>query len=239
MVVGAPQQQIMNQLGEVNNDIFQNQPSILVQQEWAALECCDCEAKNRYRVSIPQNERYEGQPFLYVDEESACCERLCCSTNRSLELRVHSGTTKDDPIVQRMKKPFHCQGCCFCRPKFEVFGSAHQPLGHVEDPCMCCVMDQQVYDANDQLLFTTSGSICQCGMCCPMCADVEFGILKNGQPAGKITKMALTCSEVCLKTNRFKVDFDKLQSPLEKRMAFASAMLLDLEYFETNKNNDS
>jgi hypothetical protein len=100
-------------------------------------------------------------------------------------------------------------------------------------------MDQQIFDKDDNLLLTTYGSICQCGLFCPMCCDVEFDILKNGQEAGKITKMALTCSEACLKTNRFKVDFGTLKSPLEKRMAFASAMLLDLEYFETNKNNDS
>jgi hypothetical protein len=225
----------MDQLGEDKNDIFRNQQSVLVKQEWAALECCDCEAKNRYRISVPRDGRYEGDVFLYVDEESGCLERICCSVNRSLELRVHSGTSKDDPVVQRMKKPFHLQGCCFCRPKFEVFGSASQLLGRVEDPCRICKMDQQVYDAQDNLLFTTYGSICQCGLYCPMCCDVSFDILKDGQEVGKITKMALTCSEACLKTNRFKIDFGTLQ-PMEKRMAFASAMLLDLEYFEKDKN---
>jgi len=100
-------------------------------------------------------------------------------------------------------------------------------------------MDQQIYDNNDTLLFTTYGSICQCGLCCPMCCDVEFDILRNDNSYGKITKMALTCSEVCTKTNRFKIDFDRTMTATEKRLAFASAMLLDLEYFETSKNNDN
>jgi len=238
-VVGAPQQEMMNRLSEDTNDIFKGQPSVLVKQEWAALECCDCEARNRYRISVPKDERYEGDVFLYLDEDSACCERICCSVNRSLTLKLHNGTTKDDPIVQTMKKPFHCQGCCFCRPKFEVFGSASQPIGRIEDPCRCCQMDQQIIDKDDNLLFTTYGSICQCGLYCPMCCDVGFDILKEGNSYGKVTKMALTCSEVCTKTNRFKIDFGGGMTPVEKRLAFASAMLLDLEYFEQSKNSDN
>jgi len=131
--VGAPQQQMMMGAG---GDIFNNASKVMVKQEFALLECFGCEAKNRYRVSIPNGEEEGQNIFLYINEESGCLERICCSTNRSLTLEVHQGATKDGPVVQAMHKPFHLQGCCFCRPNFTVFEGPQggKEIGKVEDP---------------------------------------------------------------------------------------------------------
>merc|ERR1712032_985872 len=104
-------------MGADGEDLFKSAKSVLIKQEWAAIEACSCEAKNRYRVSVPQGGgTEEGEVFLYVDEDSGCLERICCSVNRSLTLRVHEGNSKDGTIKQSMYKPFHIQGCCCCRP---------------------------------------------------------------------------------------------------------------------------
>mmetsp|Transcript_57385 Transcript_57385/g.158855 ORF Transcript_57385/g.158855 Transcript_57385/m.158855 type:complete len:245 (-) Transcript_57385:103-837(-) len=235
-VIGAPLQQNMVD-EQAAQDVFKGYNRIMIKQEWAAIELCDIEAKQRYRVSVPDGNK-EGAPFLYVTEESNCCERICCSTNRSLTLKLHNGASKDYPVVQKMKKPFSCQGCCCMRPSFEVFGPGEdEKIGKIEDPCRCCVMDQQIFDASDNLIYTTNGSICQCGMCCPLCASVDFEVRKDGQAVGAIRKNALTCADACVKTNSFTVDFGGVTEPNHKRMIFAAAMLLDLEYFEANKNN--
>lgn len=236
-VIGAPGQQVM---GNVGGDIFGGASEILIKQEWAAIELCDIEAKQRYRVSVPSGpNKEEGVPFLYITEESGCLERVCCSVNRSLTLRVHNGPNKEAPIIQRMHKPFSCQGCCFMRPAFRVTGAGGEGdfIGEIEDPCRCCTMDQQVFGPSKNLMFTTAGSVLQCGMCCPLCAEVRFDVTKNGSQVAYISKLPLTCAEACVKTNRFLVAFDKIEDPNEKRMMLSSAMLLDLEYFETNKNN--
>mmetsp|Transcript_142861 Transcript_142861/g.252230 ORF Transcript_142861/g.252230 Transcript_142861/m.252230 type:complete len:236 (-) Transcript_142861:51-758(-) len=234
--MSAPGQQSMG-----GDDIFRGQDKVMVKQEFAVLECCGCEAKNRYRVTVPNGEEEGPEVFLYVDESSGCLERICCSVNRSLTLNVHQGSTKEGQTVLSMHKPFHCQGCCFMRPMFLVYdgpeGSAG--IGKIEDPCRCCQMDQQIYDNKDTLLYTTYGSICQLGMCCPCCASVDFQVKKDGTDVGLISKRPMTCGECLKKTNRFVIDFPKEAGPQEKKLVFAAAMLADLEYFEQNKNDNN
>lgn len=236
-VIGAvaPGQVVMGSA----SDPFKGASEVIVKQEWAAIEFCSLEAKQRYRISQPVGpEKAEGEPFLYITEESGCLERICCSTNRSLTLKLHDGPTKEAPVIQRMHKPFSLQGCCFCRPSFTVTGAGGEGdlVGTVEDPCRCCTMDQQVYGKDKNLLFTTAGSICQFGMCCPCCAPIHFDVKQGGSDVASIEKMTLSCAEMCTKTNRFLVNFDKITDPEAKRMLLASAMLLDLGYFEQNKN---
>lgn len=233
MAEEAPAQQVMG------DDIFKGSQEIMVKQEWAALECLSCEAKNRYRVSQPNGDQ-EGSAFLYISEESGCLERICCSVNRSLTLNVHQGASKEGDVVMKMKKPFHLQGCiCCCRPSFDLVDGAEKNIGKVEDPWRCCVMDQKIFGAGGQQVFTTSGSIWQLGMCCPCCAPVNFGVMKDGKQVASVEKMTLSCGELCLKTNRFKINFDQVTDPEEKKLVLGSAMLLDLEYFEQKKNNNN
>lgn len=234
-VIGAPQQMSMNP----GSDIFNNATRVMVKQEWAAIELCGIEAKNRYRISVPTPDNQEGPAFLYITEESQCFERVCCGPNRSLTLKVHMGASKEGPVVQHMHKPLSCQGCCFLRPSFSVTGaSAAEPLGNIDDPCRCCLMDQQVFNASQQPVFTTQGSICQGGIFCPLCFDVDFSVKKGDAQVAKISKMALSCEEACVKTNRFMVEFGQITDAQEKKLLLASAMLLDLEYFEQQKNNN-
>lgn len=241
-VLGAPQQMSMGMGGQAwQADIFQNQPKILIRQEFALIEMCGIEAKNRYRISVPQPDgRSEGQVFLYISETSDCFERICCSVNRSLTLNVHAGPGKDFPIIQQMEKPFHLQGCICCRPTFNVTGaSKEEKFGRIEDPWRCCVMDQQIFDVAGALKFVTSGSLFQCGLCCPLCADIDFTVSKQGKPVGHIKKLRIDPCECVKETNRFLIDFQGLTDPTERRLALASAMLLDLQYFEQNKNNNN
>merc|ERR1712032_896093 len=209
----------------------------MVKQEWAAVEMCSIEAKNRYRVSQPNGDS-EGTPFMYVTEKSGCMERVCCSVNRSLTLELHQGPAKEFPIIQTMEKPCHWQGCCFMRPKFDVFKdeAKNEPVGTVEDPFKCCCMDQQV-KVGGNTVFTTYGSACQAGMFCPCICPITFDVMRppSQEPVAHVIKMPLDCMEMCVKTNRFKIQFEKIKDATERRMLFAAAMLLDLEYFEQNK----
>jgi len=219
-------------------DIFNGESRLFIKQRMEMMELCGIEAKQHYDISVAQGNagsETAGPVFLNINEESDCCERICCGPNRSLTLKLHSGTSKDGPTVLSMKKPFSCQGCCCLRPAFEVSNGKGELLGKIDDPCRWCLMDQQVMKPSGEVLFTTKGSICQLGIFCPCCGGVNFDVLKGETKVAAITKMPMDCEEMCLKTNRFVVDFDHLTDPLEKQMLFASAMLLDLEYFEQQK----
>jgi len=208
-------------------DIYGEQ--LELKQQWKAKELCGIEAKNRY---MSKDEKF------YIDEQSDCLQRICASTNRELTLFGHSGNTGEAPVALRMYKPYHLQGCCFCRPSMQVDLADGTSVGKIEDPWKCCTMDQQILDKTGATRFTVAGSICQCGMCCACCADVNFDISdKSGNKVGSITKPALTCSEMCVKTNRFVLDFPKQCSMEDKNLLVGSTMLLDLQYFEKNKND--
>jgi hypothetical protein len=230
-VVGAPTQMTMAAPG---GDIFRGVSDIFIKQEMAAVELCGVEAKQRYRISVPDGNR-EGSVFLFISEESECMERVCCGPSRALKLKLHAGPNKEAPVVMEMAKPFSCQvGCCL-RPSFQVVANG-QTIGHIEDPCRWCVMDQQVYEGtSENMLFRTEGHLCQAGMLCPCCNSVNFNVSKGNQQVALIEKMSLDMEELCLNTNRFMVHFDKIVDNTEKKLLLASAMLLDLQYFEKKK----
>eukprot|EP00413_Alexandrium_margalefii_P040986 CAMPEP_0204603426 /NCGR_PEP_ID=MMETSP0661-20131031/57258_1 /ASSEMBLY_ACC=CAM_ASM_000606 /TAXON_ID=109239 /ORGANISM="Alexandrium margalefi, Strain AMGDE01CS-322" /LENGTH=226 /DNA_ID=CAMNT_0051614483 /DNA_START=17 /DNA_END=697 /DNA_ORIENTATION=+ len=222
-------------------DIFNGAQRVVVKQEFAPFEMCSCEARNRYRISKPAEGDREGPGvFLFVDDDSDSLAKLCCSVNRDLVLNVHQGATKDGPVVLSMWKPFHLQNLCFCRPRFEVYSGPKTGtrIGVVEDPFSCCSIDQEVRDSDSKLVFTSSGSLLQPGLCFPCWCGVDFDILRDGRKVGSVSKTSVDFCEFVKKTNRFVVDFGDLRDPAEKRMAFATAMLLDLQFFEENKATD-
>lgn len=225
--VGAPTQMTM---AAPDGDLFRGESNIFIKREVAF----GVQAKQRYRISVPDGNK-EGNVFLYISEESECLERVCCGPSRSLKLKLHAGPHKEAPVVMEMVKPFSCEECCFLRPSFEVF-SQGQKIGQVEDPCKCCVMDQQIYgSSSDRVLFKTEWSLCQVGMWCPCFNNVQFNVSKSDQQVALIEKMSLDMEEGFLGTTRFMVHFDKIVDTTEKKLLLASAMLLDLQYFEKKR----
>jgi len=234
--IGAPQMQMMG--GARGGDIFPGVTKLFIKQEMAVVEIFGLEAKQRYRISVPTADNKEGTVFMFISEESGCFERICLGPNRSLTLKLHAGPSKDHEVIQKMSKPYAIGGNCpCCRPMFEVFSVPNDgnKLGTVVDPWACCAMNQVSADEKGAERFKTSGSPFQLGMCCACCAGVEFNIRRGGEVVGKVEKMSMDLEELFLNTNRFTVDFGQLTDPIDKRLALASAMLLDLQYFETQK----
>ena len=233
MATIAPQAQGMDRFGDAD--------AFIITQEFAAIELCGIEAKNRYRAyqagadeSITST---SGLPnTMYINEESKTFERICCGPNRSLTLIVHKGDSKEGPEMLRFHKPFHLQGCICCRPSMTISDSAGKQLGRVEDPFVCCAMNQKVFDDQDKLKYNVEGSICQIGLCCPCCGDVKFDVTdaQGGSP-GVIKKLFGGCSELCLGTNKFKVTFPKNATEPDKSLLLGATMLVDLQYFEAKE----
>ena len=130
-------------------------------------------------------------------------ERICCSVNRSLTLHVHQGGSRQGPVLFSMVKPFHLQGCiCCCRPTMEIFSGGNR-LGRVEDPfecnvCLSCGINQKLYDASDDLIYTTYGTLCQPGWICPCFCPVTFNVKNHkGGSDGQIIKGNQNLLELC------------------------------------------
>ena len=99
-------------------------------------------------------------------------------------------------------------------------------------------MDQKIKDAAGQFRYGVAGTICQIGLFCPCCGDVNFHVTNGqGERVGEIKKMFDGCEELCLGTNKFKVIFPHNVTVEDRSLIFASAMLIDLQYFEVQKNN--
>jgi len=223
------------------DDIFRNAQQVMVTQESDCLEyflcgCCGIEAKNSYRISVPAGDE-EGDTFLYISEDSGCIERVLCCTNRSLTFKVHLGDSEDGPVLMRMYKPFQKPWCCArrccARPTMRVYGELPNiRLGMIDNPCHCCYMGQRIFNKDAGVALTSVGWDCQPGFWCPMCCSVNFSIKQDDLTVAKVHKLPVTCGECCVGTNSFRIDFDKVTDPIERRLLLASAMLLDLQYFE-------
>eukprot|EP00929_Paragymnodinium_shiwhaense_P038206 TRINITY_DN20233_c0_g1_i6.p1 TRINITY_DN20233_c0_g1~~TRINITY_DN20233_c0_g1_i6.p1 ORF type:complete len:193 (-),score=31.50 TRINITY_DN20233_c0_g1_i6:527-1105(-) len=188
--------------------------------------------------------------------------RICCPACRNLTMNVHSGIDKTGPVVLSMDKNFHCpmipaplacfmiisscgvNACFVCpmmlaalvaEPKFAV-RQGTQMLGEIHDPAgpLClCNMDAKIKNASGQeVMHTGPSTLCQIGMMCPCCAEATVPVTKDGKPVAHITRNAVTLCELCQKTNRFTIDFGSIQDPVQRKQIFASAMLLDLQYWE-------
>ena len=69
------------------------------------------------------------------------------------------------------------------------------------------------------------------------CGDVVFSVKDMaGGPEGQIRKI-FTCGELCGLNNKFKVVYPPGAPQGDKALVLGATMLLDLQYFEQNKNN--
>lgn len=222
-------------MSDMSVDIFSGADRLFIVQEFGLTELVGLEAPNHYRISKASDDDKEGTVEWYIHEESEVWERWCCGANRRLKLFVHEGNSEKGPVVQTMEKPFSLQGCCCMRGSFDVKVDTEQ-AGFVEDPCRCCWLDVKAMDAQRSTMFTVAGSPCQWGMCCPCCASVGFKVDKEGRQVGSVEKVRMDCNDALFGMNRFVVDMTDIEDPVERRMLFASAMLLDLNYFEKKQS---
>lgn len=239
------------QAGLLEEDMFGGRATILVDQKFEALEVlCGCEVKNKYKVGVPdeRNKLSAGSDFLFMHEESDCCERICCSVNRELSLFLRQGSLpsgevaqRQQPLLMKMHKPFHLQFCCCMRPSMDVTDANGTALGRVEDPFICCAIHQNVYRAGEKQPAFELGpkGCCNLAMCCPCCDDLVIPVFQQGKEVAQVTHVKMDCCECLGMTNRMKIDFGSVQDPKDRAMLFASMMLVELEYFEQQKNQNN
>merc|ERR1712194_49803 len=215
---------------------------IKIRQQINVIEAVtDCEAKNKYDISAigsPNVVSVNPEPKVLINESSECVERICCKSQRSLTFHLRQDDQKNGPIEIDMQKPCHIHGCWFesFRPRFTVRDQRKGgiEIGTVRDPCNCCKVHQDVYDASGQKRYEVDATCWQLGLFCSVCFEANFDILSGdgGSPVGKVTKRVGGLQDLCAQANTFDIDMPPTATVDDRKLLLAATMLLDIEYFE-------
>merc|ERR1712039_658044 len=202
---------------------------------------------NEFKVfSDPEAAKYPAQQMMYSLEESTCCWRYLCKSNRPYEQTMWLGTKENlGGVVMKMTRPCACpmQPCCCCSsPPFmqtiDFKMGDDSPLGQGSVPCFTCVPSIMLTDATGAPEFNIQMPTCCGGLCVNCMAEgccnckVPFYIYLPGTPptdgnqVGKIVKHWRGLgSEIFTDATSFQVEFP-LNSSVETK-----ARLMGITYF--------
>ena len=216
------------------------------------------ETANAYDILGTQNGQTE--PLFFAGEQSDCCTRQCCGSNRCFEMAVFSATNASSASTPLMtfERPLRNRppGCCCYLQEIKVFnedGAARgeSPIGRLMQNYSCCGSAFSVL-VGGVVQFKISGPVCICDG--PCCGDQQFFITTgtSGQhietPAGpaRITKMGGAkgkgfegmVQEAVSDADNFGCTFPPGASPEAKAVLLAAVFLIDFLFFEDSAGED-
>jgi len=218
------------------------------------------ECGNRYALKPLDEER----THMYITERSTCLCKCFCRQFRTASFDVFYGGDFDDrggrndPKILQIDRPWPgCFGCCcigctdFNRQKGTVrwtddaFGGSRR-VGYVQDHCACCGFREELHNEKGEHLYTVRGTACQLGAFCPCCdakLDVVDRKFAGERIVGSVTKRAGGLCQVAkdafLDLQNFDVKAPKDATPDDKALLVATALMLDLQYFERRQENNN
>jgi len=212
---------------------------LIVHQQVELLEIMSgFETKNRYAIKNTM-----GQQVYFAFEESECCHRNCCGSERGFVMHIVDNRSQE---VMRVTRPFKlCAGCCWCAdadccsceiqveaPPGQVIGSVRQ-LGSKWKPVY------GICDVSGNQILKIGGPCCPCQtVCCT--ADVDFMIKGTDgvTEVGKITKQwGGFIQEVISKADIFSCTFPMDMDIKMKATILGATFLIDFMYFEEEDDN--
>ncbi len=223
--------------------------SAIIRQQPSLLEAVTgCVTQNRYHVFLqtPYGVRYAFK----CNERSDTCARCCCSSNsRPLKIEMRHIVSFQEynsnlaKIFINIDKPFQCACCCLCRPYMDIrLVDNGQRLGHIREPCTCCDIETEVYDASNHLRYEIHGDCCQVGLCCGSCVEklskIYFEIRQNGSIVGSIKKLSANIGEFFTKADSFQVNFPANATPNDKLLLIIAGLMIDYQNFEKDKRDE-
>ena len=222
--------------------------SAIIRQQPEFLEALTgCESQNRYHIFL--RSPYGIKYAFKCNERSDSCARCCLSSNsRPLKLIIRHVISLQEydtdlaKIFINVDKPCQCACCCFCRPYMSIrLADNGQNLGSIREPCTCCDIALQVFDATGNLRYDINGDCCQYGLCCgeaaAKLANIHFDIIQNGSIVGSIRKLSSSIGEFFTKADSYEVFFPTNATPADRLLLTISALMLDYQNFDTQESN--
>jgi hypothetical protein len=226
-------------------EIAQSYGAIIRQQPSLLEAVTGCQTQNRYHVFLqtPYGVKYAFK----CNEHSDSCARCCLSSNaRPLKIDMRHVVSVQEfdgdlaKIFIGIDKPCQCACCCFCRPYMDVRLSDNgQRLGHIREPCTCCDIETEIYDANGHLRYEIHGDGCQMGLCCGECvkklSNIYFEIRQNGSVVGTFTKLSSNIGEFFTKADSYQITFPANATPADKFLLIIAGLMIDYQNFEKDQ----
>jgi len=201
---------------------------------------CGCAGANRYDVS----DMNTGEAVLFINEESDCCERICCAPNHSAILNVYDvrNGVPDNTLVMVLTKPFkflHCFNCAdICRGEMSASYPDGKPLAIVKEKSGSFTPNIETMDREGKHVANAVGPTCCIGGMAELCNDMVFSMQdENETPFGQLTKkkpdsFCSALTEMYSDADRFTLELPATM-PSESRAALiASSILVDYMFFE-------
>ena len=224
-------------------EISQCTSAIIRQQPDLIEAVTGCATQNRYHIFL---ESPYGVKYAFkCNEYSDGCARCCLSGSaRPLQIVMRHIISVDQlnadfgKIFINIDKPCQCGCLCFCRPYMDVkLADNGQRLGSIREPCTCCDIETDVYDANGSFRYQIYGDCCQLGLCCGSSAiqklsRIYFQIRQNGVVVGSIRKLSSNIGEFFTKADSYQVVFPSAATPSDKLLLIITALMLDYQNFE-------
>ncbi len=242
--------------------IIENCDNAYIDQPITFLQIASgCITENEFGVYL---DKPQGLYFtFYFKEKSNCFCRNCFKSSvmyfDMYANYVPSGKEIEEKVDNHYFAITRMCGCsdrlwfCDCiRPKMKVsFAQGGKHIGTIVDSCACCDDLLQVYDSNDELIYSIRTSCWQIGLCCGRNAEtvakIDFKILDtNGIRVGHIVKVPSSedkLSQLMVfsrgghdASNSFNVNFPKGCPPEHKFLLIIAAIKLGYQFFTKNAN---
>jgi len=249
--VAAPKQQAMmvpqagdGALKQAMQVLQSEQQMVRVMQLQRKRDACSCDFNNMYVVMNSQ-----GQPVFFVQENSTCIERNCCSGECKawrLDVALLGPQGVDGPMTPfaHLERPFTCTICCLNRPQVEVTEvPSGKPIGTLTDPWACCALNTTVDLPGTGPILKANAGICQPGMFCPCPGfTIDFPVmdyltLQNVANITKVWTMGDICPLCSKEWSTLDVSFGAAQDPNSKMLLMSTALFLQLAWFDKRNQN--
>ncbi|GMR47046.1 hypothetical protein PMAYCL1PPCAC_17241, partial [Pristionchus mayeri] len=213
---------------------------IFVKQKKEMLEIAfGWETSNKYIIM-----NGVGQQIYYAYEESGCCSRQCCGSQRGFIIHIVDNFGRE---VMRVNREFNgCAGGCVCCASVgsccahlvTVEAPPGNIIGSVSQRESCCVPNYAVIDENEKPILGIDSPDC-CVLGCG-CGDKVFSVkTMHGEDIGGIRKKwAGLLQESFTDADNFGVSFPIDLSVRMKATLIGATFLIDFVHFETGSDNN-
>ena len=236
-----------------DNAIIEQPPTLL-----QIASGCITESDYNVYLDTPQGLVYT----FYFKEKSNCCVRnSCCIPNMPFDMWanfVASSKVIEQNIENRyfsIERPCGCTGLCYCcdciRPKMHVkYSKDGKYLGKIIDACSCCDNLLDIYDENEQLIYSIKTSCWQIGLLygrnAETVAKIDFKIydrnetlvghiVKTPSPDDKMNQLSVFGAPGFHDaSNNFIVNFPPGCSPEHKFLLLIAAIKIGYQFFTKN-----
>lgn len=205
---------------------------LLVHQQVELLEAfTGFETNNKYEIKNSM-----GQRVYFAAEDTCCCTRNCCGSERPFEIKICDNTGRE---VIHLDSPLRCDTCWFpcCLKKVEVQAPPGQTIGYVRQAWSICKPKFKIMNAEDEQVLVIEGPCFTCNIC----GDVEFQIFANDGTThvGQIRKQwSGIVKEMFTDADNFGVTFPLDLDVKVKATLLGAIFLIDFMFFEKEQNKE-